>query len=236
MQSIIQCPGNPWPWDGWANWELGSYWPASGYGMNGNMFPSGWCGGNCDDPGCANPQNAAACLDKMVNISDIGHPNAVLLVGESPYTDNVNNPWGMPMSGAVEGGLWACHLTNYAGPYAGCSSSSYDAEVCNCLWGFFQPNGVYNYFQVTPGKLSNCGVSFFHGNKQNTLMVDGHVGQIDMPTMTKYALDMVNSGMNANEVAGRIFWGDGKALLGGGGYSLEWWYFNQYPGAPWPYQ
>ncbi|MCG3147518.1 MAG: hypothetical protein PCFJNLEI_00958 [Verrucomicrobiae bacterium] len=226
---VLRCPGNPWPWG-----AAGVV--ASTYKMNGEMFPENFrsvpgigCG-----PGQCLPDNPSG-WNKMINSSDIDHPSNLALLGETVFCGDANNPWGRTLpEGRGNPTFSACYVTNY--------NSYAPGRLCATSLPYLK------FEKIAPRKSSNAQTAYWHNHGMNVLFVDGHVQRMDKRTLEIYTLQMKRDPVSLadgwvwngyqdflhpdgpNPSPGGLFWGDGKGMISGSA-----WYWNKFPGAPYPY-
>lgn len=213
--AALRCKLNGWPWPPTV---AANYTALITYRINGNMFPLTYRGAWGSAGPCSSTSPAAS--SRMTNMSDIGHPSAVMFMGEAvfalaptPYHPTLNLPYAKNPS------ISSCYVTNYV---------SWNPYYCD-NW-FTQASGEYDIIKISPSRSCNALAAFWHNNNMNILMADGHVSRINSPTIARYGAEMMLNGNGPNSSAGGIFWGDGKGLNNGSP-----WYYGQYPGGSWPY-
>ena len=208
---MLQCTANPWPFTATS---------AYSYAWNGDMFPTSWRCGGAQSCG-ANPGNPAQ-WSKRVNLNDINHASAVMLMGEQPSESVYQiNPWYLNSSDG-----WIQYLPTYGGTLSAFT-------VTNSFWAWTLPTRADPRVWLLP----NCNgyIATFHNLGMNALFVDGHVERMAKATLLAYSADMKYIGTNGSAAA--MFWTDGKgASYPSSNGGVTQWYDNQFPGLSHPYQ
>ncbi|MCG3147371.1 MAG: hypothetical protein PCFJNLEI_00810 [Verrucomicrobiae bacterium] len=218
---LMQCPSNPWPYpkNWWAFSPGGLNSPmgltVTSYAMNGSMFPINW---RCttmsqfyQGSGSEGQISSPFAWNKRVNLSEVQHPNGVVLLGEMPVNQIQfgANLWGINYGLPIVATINAVSATNH--------------QAVTGTHPFSWPGTSLAYEWRLPG--CNALISAFHNLRMNTLFVDGHVEQVSKSQLFTYSVQAQSSGLAPNGSPGMIFWNDGK------GYRRQnyGWYADQFP-------